>query len=323
MTERPTIVPFAAALSGLLALVPAVPLATHAQEAPPPPPVVPLAATPEAPAAPDAGTAHAGPPAPRAPAVPEQSFLGVVLEEVDAEDVERLGLSEQRGALIREVVDGSPASEAGLRAGDVVLAWRGEAVYSAAELTRLVRETPPGREVRVEVFRDGGRVALTVTPEEHEGAAFLEPTIPPETRARIGEQVERARAEWRGAREHLEDMEVRIGKHGAHFREADRARLGVRLQRLTPQLDEYFGLGDRDGVLVASVRDGSPAASAGLRAGDVLLSVAGEEVSDPGDVARAVRSAAGEIELRLLRRGEERALTARLADRENGDGQAP
>lgn len=323
MTQHPSTVPFAAALSGLLAFIPAAPLATHAQEAPPPPPATPDAAPPDAPTPPDVGAAPAGPPSPRPPAVPEQSFLGVVLEDVDAEDVERLGLSELRGALIREVVDGSPATEAGFRAGDVVLSWRGEVVYSAAELTRLVRETPPGREVRVEVFRDGGRTELTVTPEEREASSFFRGGIPPEARARIRERIDRARVRWRDAREHLEDMDirnhleemdVRIGEHGAHFPFEDPARLGVRLQSLTPQLEEYFGLGDRDGVLVASVRDGAPADSAGLRAGDVLLSVDGREVTDPGEVADAVSEGSGEVEIRLLRRGEEMTITARLPE---------
>lgn len=323
MTQHPSTVPFAAALSGLLALIPAAPLATHAQEAPPPPPATPDAAPPDAPAAPDVGAAPAGPPTPRAPAVSEQSFLGVVLEDVDAEDVERLGLSEQRGALIREVVDGSPATEAGFRVGDVVLSWRGEAVYSAAELTRLVRETPPGREVGVEVFRDGGRTELTVTPEEREASSFSRGRVPPEARARVRERLARARVKWHDAREHLdemdirdhlEEMNVRIGEHGAHFRFEDRARLGVRLQSLTPQLEEYFGLGDRDGVLVASVRDGAPADSAGLRAGDVLLSVDDREVSDPAEVADAVSEGSGEVEIRLLRRGEEMTITARLPE---------
>lgn len=92
-----------------------------------------------------------------------------------------------------------------------------------------------------------------------------------------------------------------------------RARLGVTLRSLTPQLADYFALGERGGALVASVLDDSPADAAGVRAGDVLLSVDGREVASPADAAAAVARASGDVEVRILRRCEERMLTARRA----------
>lgn len=326
------------------------PAAAVQQEAPPPesaaplPPEVAAPAPPPSPATrPDAAApapARTALQEPPPPALPQQSYLGVVLEDVTEEDVERLGLPEQRGALVREVMEGSPADSAGLRAGDVVVEWRGEAVYSAAELGRLVRETPAGRRVGVTVIRDGSRTTLSVTPGERHGPGGFprgpdvrfRGELPPEARARIRERIERAREKWGDAREHMEHLDEQLEGFEWYRDEAgdsvsvrrfrfapmfsgDRARLGVRLQSLTPQLAEYFGLGDRTGVLIASVREGSPADSAGLRAGDVLLSVAGDEVADARDAARAVMDAGGEVELRVLRRGEERTLTARLPER--------
>lgn len=295
------------------------------------------------------------PPEPAGPAAvaapehpPQQSYLGVVLGDVAEEDVERLGLPEQRGALVREVADGSPADSAGLQSGDVILEWRGDAVFSAAELARLVRETPPGRQVGVTVYRDGGRTDLSVTLRERHGPRGFFPgsgfhvrgELPPEAQARLRERIERAREQRGDARDRLEHLDERLeelewDRDGAgdsvsvrRFRfaptfDGDRARLGVRLQSLTPQLAEYFGLGQRSGVLVASVRDGSPADGAGLQAGDVLLSVAGEDVSDASDAALAVREASGEVEIRVLRRGEERTLTARLPERGDDEDAAP
>lgn len=312
-------------------------------------------ATPEAPPRPGpaatAPPAGSPPPSPRpraalpAPPAPRQGYLGVTLEDVTLEDVERLGLPEQRGALVTEVVEGSPADSSGLRAGDVVVEWRDEPVYSAAELGRLVRETPPGRRLEVGVFRDGSRVTLRVTLRERHGSAAsfagsgmgLRGVIPPEARSRIRERLDRAREEWDHARGRMEHPGTPLAAPGwewddaadsasiRHFRFApmfagDRPRLGVRLQSLTPQLAEYFGLGDRRGALVASVRDDSPADRAGLQAGDVLLSVAGEELSGVGDAVRSVRSSEGEVEIRVLRRGEERTVTVRLrAPGESGD----
>lgn len=321
------------------------------QQIPPKPTAPPPAAVPGAPSStpppsvspdvPSAATPQEAPPAPRV--APQQSYLGVILEDVTAEDVERLGLPEESGALVREIVDGSPADSAGFRPGDVVVRWHGEPVFSAAELGRLVRETPAGRRVRVELYREGERITLSVSPGEGwrddgfhgRSAPFFRRELPPETRARVRERLEHAREKWKDARGRMEGLDERLegldermewardvvddslGVHGFRFAPAlgsHRARLGVRLQGLTPQLAEYFGLGDRSGVLVASVRDGSAADSAGLQAGDVLLTVAREEVADVGDAARAIRDASGEVELRVLRRGEERTLVARLPD---------
>lgn len=317
------------------------------QDAPPAPrPATPTAA-PGSPSATPAPPGHAVPHRPSPPA-PRPGYLGVVLEEVTAEDVRQLDLPAERGALVKRVVDGSPADSAGFRPDDVVLRWAGESVFSAAELSRLVRETPPGREVRVRVYRDGERRRLTVVPAERRGRDLVPGRLPPEAKIRVRERLEDARHRLEGLDEkmehwekHMEHAEERMSEADERMRHAweraadsldlhvfrfgpdpDEARLGVRLQDLTPQLADYFGLGDRTGVLVASVRDGSPAEEAGLRAGDVLLSAAGRDVEDAGDAAEAVSDASGEIELRVLRRGEERTLTARLPeDEEEPEGE--
>ncbi len=343
MTHHAPLVPALSAAALLLVTAGGVP--ATAQEPPRPDPPAPPdaapAARPAAPAAtappPDAPTVR-GPaglrPAPPSPPPPD-GYLGVVLEEVEAGDVERLGLEEERGALVRDVADGSPADSAGLRAGDVVVSWRGEQVFSAAQLGRLVRETPAGREVRVEVIRDGDRAELTVVPREREGAnGYFGRRMPPEARAEIRERLRGARERWRDARGDLDGLDERLGELGEHMEEAwreagdsldvhrfrfspgagdGRTRLGVVLRSLTPQLADYFGLGERSGALVASVRDESHADSAGVRAGDVLLSIDGREISSPADAAAAVARASGDVGVRILRRGEERTLTARLA----------
>ena len=97
--------------------------------------------------------------------------LGVVLEDVGADDVARLKLPEERGAVVKEVVKGSAAEKAGLKEEDVILSYQGERVGSAAQLRRLVRETPGGRRVAIEASRAGAAQRLTATlasADEHE-----------------------------------------------------------------------------------------------------------------------------------------------------------
>lgn len=240
------------------------------------------------------------------------AYLGVVIREVDSDDVDRLDLPEERGALITEVPDDGPAAEAGLRDEDVIVSWNGSRVESAAQLTRIVRETPPGRPVEIGYVRDGERATATVELGEHPamGRLFRGGGTHADARQRLEESLGRMRRglEFRGD-----------GDGPGHFLFRFRGgRLGVGLQNLTDQLAEYFGADD-GGALVTTVREDSPAAEAGLRAGDVILRIGDEQIGDPGDVVREIAGAvAGEVEIRVLRDGDERTLRATLPERPSG-----
>src|SRR5688572_19910605 len=88
--------------------------------------------------------------------------LGVSLDDVGKDDVERLKLGAEKGAVVESVEDDSAARKAGVQEGDVIVAFRGEEIWSAAQLARLVRETPAGRSVPMEVSRGGATQRLTV-----------------------------------------------------------------------------------------------------------------------------------------------------------------
>lgn len=224
-------------------------------------------------------------------------YLGVRIADVDDEDVERLDLPEERGALVLEVVDDTPAAEAGLRVDDVIVGWNDESVESAAEFSRLVRETPEGRAVRLDVIRGGSR---------HELSAELGDRGDMFRNARLGAAPE---MRFRGP------MLDREGAPRAWVFRMGGPRLGVSVTAMGDQLGEYFGVEDGDGVLVTRVLPETPAARAGLRAGDVILSVAGEEVDGHGDIGRILRDReAGPVELRIVRDREERTLTAELEE---------
>ena len=256
-------------------------------------------------------------------------WLGVRVDDVDAETARELGLGEPRGALVEGVEEDSPAVEAGLAEGDVIVAFDGDAVRSVAELVRLVRETPSGREVALEVMRDGERRRLTATVGDRPHRGFRVRLAPGDLEdfevrmERLGEELseermEEIRARIEDARERMEELEIGDGEGGVHvFRFRGRPRLGVRLQPLPDQLAEYFGVGDEGGALVASVREGSPAAGAGLRAGDVVVRFGSDPVGDPGDLVAAVREAeTGAVEVTVVRRGERRTLTVELPEQD-------
>ncbi len=249
------------------------------------------------------------PEAPEAPGIviargmpfgPSGSYLGVYIAEVDRAAVERLGLDAERGARVSEVTEDGPAAKAGLREDDVIVEWNGAPVESAVQLRRLVSETPAGREVKLTVVRDGKRTDLPVEVGERPGPAAGTWTMRTPLPGRLEGLGERLRA-----------PEIR----GRVLSLMSGGRLGVSVQTLGDQLGAYFGLGDRDGVLVTSVREDSPAAEAGLKAGDVILAFDDAEVDSPGALVAAVRAAEqGDVAVRLLRDRKERTLKVKLPE---------
>jgi S1-C subfamily serine protease len=204
--------------------------------------------------------------------------IGVSVRDVSADE------KAMTGAVVESVRDESPAARAGIKAGDVFVELDGERVRSARQLARLVDETPPNRTVKAAVMRDGTRVDVQLTPSEGSMAWF-------DGGRRIfpqrGMHMDMPRFELQP------DWELRPGERGDTFDlfvpPEGRGRLGVNIEGLTPQLAEYFGT--KSGVLVSSVREDSPAARAGLHAGDVITAVDGASVDDADDIVKAVRDA--------------------------------
>ena len=99
------------------------------------------------------------------------------------------------------------------------------------------------------------------------------------------------------------------------FGRGDRGRLGVRVEKLSPELGEALGVPSGKGVVVLEVIEDTPAQKAGLRAGDVILEVAGHEVTDRDDLSRTLRDREGRVDIVLTRKGARRTVQADLPAR--------
>src|SRR5215204_3028455 len=80
------------------------------------------------------------------------SFLGIGVQEIDNERAKALNLREERGVEVTRIEDESPAAKGGIKTGDVVLEYNGERVEGVEQFMRMVRETPPGREVKLSIL---------------------------------------------------------------------------------------------------------------------------------------------------------------------------
>jgi serine protease Do len=186
-----------------------------------------------------------------------RGWLGVHVQSVTEEIAEGLGLPEPMGALVASVAPDGPAGEAGIAAGDVILAFDGVPIESMRDLPRAVVGTAIGKAVAVKLLRDKEPVELTVTigrlPEDDEDEDFIEEELP--------------------------------------LAPEDEDLLGLTIAPLTEALRDKFGIGGKiDGVVITGVAPDSPAAKKNIKPGDVIVEVTQEEVHQPHDVVDRLRA---------------------------------
>lgn len=256
--------------------------------------------------------------------VEDGARIGVSVANLDEEQAKT-----KAGVVVTDVQENGPGAKAGLKEKDVITEFDGEKVRSARQLRRLVSETPAGRTVKLAAERDGKRVELQVIPEAQEMAwsggmgPGMDPFTPdrmPRMHPEMGPGPERRQFHFQ-IPEGERQFEFRTPGWGGDekfdvFVAPGRGRLGVSIQDLSEQLAEYFGT--KDGVLVSSVTKDSPAARAGIRAGDVITSVDEKPVTSSTQLIEAVQEAGESATLKVgyLRDKKPATATATLEPRE-------
>jgi serine protease Do len=230
------------------------------------------------------------------------SYLGVAVQDVSAERAKALKLPEEAGVevtLLDPMYPNNPAALAGIRVGDVVMQYNGQRVEDREQFLRMVRETPSGREVKLQIYRNGSAQTIVarlvpVPPYAIQGGVVpLSPHSQP----------------FQGASPDvpLNRMSWGIGA------------LGAELESLEGQLADSFGVKD-GGVLVRSVMRGSAAEKAGLKAGDVITRVGEAKVTTPADVSGRIRAGRGQsVILTVWREHHEISLTIALDGNRPGE----
>jgi serine protease Do len=222
----------------------------------------------------------------------KSGYIGVYMQDLTEEVAKGLDLDVTKGVLISGVEDDSPAAEAGLKEGDVIVAVGGQDVDSPSDLRAAVSGFEPGAKAKLDVVRDGKTQSFTVTVGERPGHHTFSFAAP--------------------------DVDVHgLGDMSRAFAVFGGPRLGIDAREIeNDQLGSYFGA--KTGVLVLGVEDESVAEKAGVQAGDVIQTVGDEKVTDIGDLRDAVRDFdnGDEFTIGVLRHGKTQSLKATMDEQE-------
>ncbi len=200
------------------------------------------------------------------------SYVGLGIADIDSAKAESIGLIEPHGIEVMNVADNSPAQRAGLKAGDVVLTYGGIRIVGLEHFARMVRETSVGRDVVLGVFRDGNKRAIRVTIGER--SKILVTRVPDCEDCPPNTQI------FQFGRQALDMPRSRLV--------VQNGLLGAELEAIDGQFAGFFGVSK--GVLVRTVQRDSPAAAAGIVAGDIIVSISGMPVARTQEVSRALTS---------------------------------
>jgi serine protease Do len=195
-----------------------------------------------------------------------RGMIGVVIQELTPDLAKQFNLPDTNGALVSQVNPGSPAARAGLKSGDVIIRFNGHEVSDTRGLRNLVAATAPGTQVPVEAFRNGERQTFTLTVGKLSNVVA---GVTPNRGSGAGEL----------------------------------AKLGLRVQTLTPELANQYALQAERGVVIIEVQPGSPASLADLQAGDLIVQADRKPVNSAAELDSALANAKNQILLLVSREG--------------------
>jgi S1-C subfamily serine protease len=245
----------------------------------------------------------AGAPAARA----GQGYLGVDVRDVTEDQLAALKLKEARGAEIVLVDHDAPAGKAGLREHDVILRVNGQAIEGEDQLRRMLRESSPGTQLTLVVSRDGQRMSVTTQTanrEEVERQAWEQHLTVPEPPPSESDSSGFFAAPASPA------PAVRGGNSFLGPTLMNPSYTGAMLETMSAQLAGFFGVPSGGGLLVRSVEANSPAALAGMHAGDVVVRANEKAVTGSADWEKAIKNSRGRaLTVVVLRDKKEQTLT--------------
>ena len=234
------------------------------------------------------------------------SYLGVDINDVSTERLSALKLKEEKGVEVTMVDQDAPAGKAGIKEHDVILNMNGTPIESKVQLQRMIHEMPPGRVVTFDISRDGQPTTIKV-------------------------QLADRRKQYAWVSPKMKDFHVEIPEISIHpeieipqinvMVVRSSARSGLMVENITPQLGEFFGVKNGNGVLIRSVEKGSRGEKAGFHAGDIIVKINDQPVHDTSDFSEVMHSRdGGAISVGVIRDKKEQNLNLDLPPRQKESG---
>jgi len=197
----------------------------------------------------------------------EYGWLGVVAQEITPEIADYFNLPDQKGALVSEVVPGSPADKGGLKEGDIVKRYNGKEIRTVHDLLKAVGSTGIGFTARLEILRDRVRQEVKIKIEKR----------PPHSEI--------------------------TGTPGGETKEVIKSWRGMKVMNITDEVAGELGLMNKEGIVILEVELSTPSYNAGLMRGDVIWEINRTKIRNIIDFERITKEARGPALLRTERMG--------------------
>lgn len=276
------------------------------------------------------------------------AWLGVTIQTVDRELAKAFDIPSKFGVVINEIIEDSPAEKSDLKEGDVIVAIDGEKIYDSDELIDYINDMEPGDNIVILVLRDGDKVKVNVelgessrkfrmknnfdfdfdfddndNDNDNDEHVFYFDSDDDDDDAheyrkiiKLGDLHELAELK------ELTDMpNMFFSPDGNNLTWVSNngSYIGVQLTELTDQLRSYFGVKEGRGVLISAVNEDSPAEKAGLKAGDVIISIDGDDVESYGEVKEAVteKDEGEKVEVTVIRNNRASTFSVEVDQRED------
>ena len=233
----------------------------------------------------------------------DPGYLGVELGDIGNDRTAALHLKDNHGAEVLIVDHDAPAGKAGLKVHDVILQLDGQGFDTAEQLRRRLREMPPGRKLSVSVSRNGNPLSVSLqlcdrSKLEHDAWTHHIPVPDP-----------MAAQQTSGAKAFIEKAPA-AGENFLASVLPKSLYVGIEMNPVHSQLADYFGVTSGTGLLVESVDDASPAARAGIKAGDVITQVDQQPMRSRGDWQKTIRKHRGhDVQVTVMRQKQAQVLT--------------
>ncbi|KQC07909.1 MAG: hypothetical protein APR54_05425 [Candidatus Cloacimonas sp. SDB] len=221
------------------------------------------------------------------------AYLGLYLEDLQETEINEMGLKDHYGVLVREVVKDGPVDDAGVLNGDILLMIDKEKIYTAAQVSKMLKNYEPGEKVKVEIFRENNYIDYDVI---------------------LGEKEVFSQDLFKNLHIDVSKPEnIFVYKYDDQFSKW----IGILPKELNEQLLEYHKI--ENGVLIEKVIEGTPAEKADLLAGDIILKMNGENIISTKDIHKIVQdSDLGEkIKLDILRTGKHKSVNVKVEERKD------